>query len=129
MNRALIYSLINNLNTMQGWSPKTRNDHYRSCKMWNTWTCATLFLTYYYGLALLQALQLLRGLFARNVILPLQYAIELINAHAFIAINTKSRFTSTLINSNTSETRHCIYTVSRYKTTWRSNIRRHIDSI
>lgn len=128
MNWALTYSLMNNLNTMQGWSPKTTNDHYRPCKMWNTWTCATLFLTYYFRLALSQALQLLRGLFARNVTLPLQYAIGLINAHAFITINTRPRFTSTLINSTTRETCCRIHTGSRYQISWQWTIR-NIDSI
>lgn len=41
----------------------------------------------------------LAALFARSVALPHQCAIGLIEAHAFIRINTTSRFTGALINS------------------------------
>lgn len=126
MNWALICSLINRI--------PCRNEALRPqtitvtlAKRW--WTRATLLLTYYYGLALSWALQLLRGLFAHNVTLPLQYAIGLINAHAFITINTKPRFTSTLINPNTGEIRHRVYTDSRYHANWQWTIQQNINSI
>lgn len=90
-----------------------KDDHCHPRRMFAQ-TRATLLLTYYYRLALSRALQLPRGLLARNVALPLQYTIGLIKAHAFIAINTTSRFTGTLINSSRGEIRHRVYTDSRY---------------
>lgn len=88
---------------------RVKDDHCHSRQMFAQ-TCATLLLTYYYRLALSRALQLPRDSLVCNVALPLhQYMIGLIKAHAFITINTTSRFTGTLINSGRGEIYKIVY--------------------